>query len=1318
MTILELVLAASGVYNTVGTAASIISGIDFALRRSSKSTAEDLFKKSFVNAIKQSASSFSDLTDPKTVGVDHNTLDEVIVSLQEIDIATLTSLERNEKLAKITHLFQKCIILPGHQLTTKDLEQRLQPVLEKTITDFYHRLPLNQEAYNQIMLKLERAQLKNQDRIIAHAQTIKDDIEIIKDDDEIKKTTRAALDEIRQVKAQLNVNTSDTVGTEHQSEIDTALELLKNHSPTAALKRLEDLKRSIWTSASPIEKFRVLTNMAASQHALNKEREAAMLLIEAFQYNPEDEKALSNRALAHLLLGEMDKAADYARKTLEKNPANLNAYVVLVEISTDEETLEEVIAKVPKYFRETSEIAHAISDIAKQRGNLEEARKWRETMVAQAQEDASNLKAALAVILIEQVLVNRIAVYTKQLDELQKDQLKRAVGLLREAWESVVNTELHDVRIDWIINRSTAYCLLGDTQAAIEDLNTALKIEPSNPMLLKNRALLAFEREEKESAIEFLKKIQSAPEASEAQVLIASILFSSKRFDEAIKTLNDFLTTNPSPKLQEDANRWLVRIYVAAERFEDAEQISTTISESFPRNILNLVELTRVSSAIGKRTEALSLLKEAYDYAQNTDVFLEIVELADLLYIHEQFKEAATLYERIADTNQNSELTQWLIKSHYNAGEIGKALEICQELRAKYNGPLENVSKIEYEIYEEIGDLDQALAIGEEYLIRFPDDTEMQIHLAYIHYRLNNVEEFKRLLEKSFVLENLSPQSCFNLAYLHKIAFKPKKALDIMYETRRTHYGNPDAHLKYIGLFYQVEKQIGESLSPTQVQPDTAVCLEISSETEWYIIEEREDADIAHEELNVTHPLARKLLHKTVNDEILLRENPAGSEFGKITAIKSKYVHVLQESFRKFPKLFPDDLGVWSIKLDNLPDDSHETDDSAKFQPLLDFTDKRHEASLRIEEAYKENPLPIGTFTNLTGGNVLEAWGLLMSKPDLGVRCCIGSPEERRQAFALLEDSQPKLVVDFISLMTLHCLEAADTVIKTFGKLRVAQSTIDELQRIIHEREGMWSEREGMTIEKEGDKYVRYMIKPEEVRRGIEYLKGIIKWISENCDVHPCTAALQMNQLRKRELDEMLQPFFMDTLLIASEPGYLLLSDDVRLRSYAKTNLNSDAGTDFQINGVWTQVVLEHCVKTNLLEKSDYDKMTIKLICSHYYHTEFNSEVLIEAAKQSDWKPTEPYNSLVQALGYQEANLSLALNIAADFLFQLWLEGIPPIRREHLTLSLLESLTSGQRTRVILKQLASRIYKRYTLHPFAKPEILSLIQVYAQTHLS
>ena len=83
-----------------------------------------------------------------------------------------------------------------------------------------------------------------------------------------------------------------------------------------------------------------------------------------------------------------------------------------------------------------------------------------------------------------------------------------------------------------------------------------------------------------------------------------------------------------------------------------------------------------------------------------------------------------------------------MLKSYYNAGEIGKALELCQQLRSKY-GLLKNVSWTEYNIYEAIGDLNQAVAIGTKYLKAFPDDLNVQMDMAYLHYRLGNVEEVK-----------------------------------------------------------------------------------------------------------------------------------------------------------------------------------------------------------------------------------------------------------------------------------------------------------------------------------------------------------------------------------------------------------------------------------------------------------------------------------------------------------------------------------------------------------------------------------------------
>ena len=1331
-------------YSLVGTGFSIAGVINPAIKKYYKTTAEKLFKKSFVKVVKQNASEFADQTDPKTVEVDPDTFDNVIASLKDDDIVQFTQLNESEKIAKITTLFRPCIIVPNHQLPNMDFEHRIRPIIERVIVDFYSQLPFNQGAFNQIVLEHIQNNIKNQDdahtmltelsskidsvrnevtqRLSEDIQTIKDDTEKIKDDNiEIKDMTGATLDIVRDIKSLLDVNTTDLIKTEvakeHHAEIDDARNFLKSNEPKTSLKLLENLKRRTWKDASDDLKYSLLTNMAAAQFSLNNEKGAAKLLIRAFDLNREDEKALSNRALAHLLLGEAEYAAGYARQTLDKNDDNTDAYVILIGISAEEETLDEVIAKVPDYLHDSPQIAYAISELAKQRENYEAAKRWGEIMVSQDQENAPDFKAAFANILIEQVLEDNLAVGISQLYESQKQQLHRAIGFLTEAWNCVSNTELRDYRVDWIINRGIAHFHLGELKEAKEDLDTALEIEDSNPRLIKKRAFLAFECGDIAEAIEFMESIQSTQEVPEAPLILANYLFADKRLDESQKILKDFLQTDLMPELQEKARRLLIDVYIADRSFDDALEISIAMRESTPKSIPNLVDAARIFSAKEKRNEAISLLKEAYNYIQDGAEFLDILLLAHQLYIHEQFNEAATLYEKLADTSQDSQVTQCLAHSYYKSGEFGKALKICQELREEY-GPLENITEMEVVIHEEYGDMNQAESVCKDYLKIFPDDIDMQIRHGLILLRSYKETEVDSVLDsftdfKDFrFLKDLSLETCFHLTQLFLIRFQPEKALKIMYEVRRTHFNNPNAHRLYVQTFSSVSNEIPEMLNPSQVDKDTAVKVNNSDEDYWYIIEESEDVDIKHYEYNVNHQFAKQLIGKNKNDEVSFDEKMFGQKTGKIVDIKSKYVHAYQETLREYPHLFPLDKDMDNIKID----DSDEIDDKKRFEKMFELIDQRQDKINKIEKLYKEKYLTIGTFTRLVGNNSIDTWGTLMGHPDLGIRCSFGDFDERNNVLNLLNQSNPKLAVDIISLMTLHCLDAADIVVSTFGKLCISQSTIDELQNVIIERESMWSNREGMIVGKQGDRYVKQIINPEETKQGIEYLKNIVQWIRENCEVGEATVGSEMNQLRRRELNDMLQPHFLDTVLLASQPGHLLFSDDGRLRHYAKTSLNSVAGTNFQIDGVWTQVLLEHCVQQNRLDKADYDEMTIKLVCSNYYHTQFDASLLLEVAKRSDWKLSEPYKSFMLALSAERMNLQEVLDVSVDFLFILWDESISFRQKEFLTLGLLAGLTYGRNAHKVLNRLEYLIQNKHTLYLPVENSILRRINEFKQIY--
>ena len=157
-----------------------------------------------------------------------------------------------------------------------------------------------------------------------------------------------------------------------------------------------------------------------------------------------------------------------------------------------------------------------------------------------------------------------------------------------------------------------------------------------------------------------MEKIESDSEIPEVPIILADILLAEKRFDEAIKTLNEFLATDPSSEPREHANRLLINIYIADERFEEAQQISTAMRESSSMSVLNLVDAARISRATGENDEALSQLKEAYNYAQDKrSIPRNYGNWRMKLYIYEQFEEAASLYEKLANTDLNSQLTQF-----------------------------------------------------------------------------------------------------------------------------------------------------------------------------------------------------------------------------------------------------------------------------------------------------------------------------------------------------------------------------------------------------------------------------------------------------------------------------------------------------------------------------------------------------------------------------------------------------------------------------------------------------------------------------------
>jgi len=117
------------------------------------------------------------------------------------------------------------------------------------------------------------------------------------------------------------------------SQIDEYGQFIKNRKIKAALELFEILLEKEASTASNRILFRIKANIGICKFLLGQESEGAKLLIEAYSFAPDEPKAISNKVMGLLLLGESEEALIFGQKALGRDPDNevLAGYVILVK---------------------------------------------------------------------------------------------------------------------------------------------------------------------------------------------------------------------------------------------------------------------------------------------------------------------------------------------------------------------------------------------------------------------------------------------------------------------------------------------------------------------------------------------------------------------------------------------------------------------------------------------------------------------------------------------------------------------------------------------------------------------------------------------------------------------------------------------------------------------------------------------------------------------------------------------------------------------------------------------------------------------------
>jgi tetratricopeptide (TPR) repeat protein len=109
---------------------------------------------------------------------------------------------------------------------------------------------------------------------------------------------------------------------ERHKRIDYTRTLISQGQFNSAIQYLEALKLELWYQADSILKYRLLANYGMAKLGLDEIADAAAKFVEALQYNPEDDRAISYAAMGYVFQRDYTNAERLIEEALRRNPAN------------------------------------------------------------------------------------------------------------------------------------------------------------------------------------------------------------------------------------------------------------------------------------------------------------------------------------------------------------------------------------------------------------------------------------------------------------------------------------------------------------------------------------------------------------------------------------------------------------------------------------------------------------------------------------------------------------------------------------------------------------------------------------------------------------------------------------------------------------------------------------------------------------------------------------------------------------------------------------------------------------------------------------
>lgn len=1101
--------------------------------------------------------------------------------------------------------------------------------------------------------------------------------------EEVKEVVRAGLQSLASQSSVPTLSSAATpslaasAGEELPTEIKNAKSLIENGHPRSALELLR-VYEGQQGDRSEFVRYEAAATRGNAFMQLGDPAEAEKAFRAGLELRPERPNALANVGLARLVQGDAEGALVFAEQALTFEANNASAVRLKIQALALQGQFDAAVALTPS-VEDDFEREQLLGFVALKQDDGALAQRHYQAAHELKPEHPSTL-ARLAhahVMVLQSRLRGTEHGPWGQLPADTRPLVDDALRWLDKAVAALERTDDRQELAQALFDRATLRGFLGDDRADA-DFTRGLELDRTHEGAVRQAASYWLTKDAADKAVPYLEYLRAAGKSSrEADLLYARALLELKRNAEVESVLDAVRSDSPEQALEVTLVRFEGRL--ARHDWAGAERLLGNIPEEHRLDWKVAALTAELLGRQHKAEAAVALLKDALASVAPEHRWHVRLSLARQLLDLARWDEAAEEFKAVVGANAPPGMLRQYVSALYNADRLDECLSVCKAIRER-SGFVPEVAEVEALAEAALGQLSESDTIYAELQRRNPDEPKWRLRRAFIALRKGDKDAMAGLLPSADEISRLEWHEGLEVAGLQSLVGDLRGSLETAYRVARAHPTEPQAQLRYVGVFFAADAILGDDLKATTAGPGTWVTIETDGQREVHELLEPNETPASRTQ-HRNDAFYTEVLGKETGQQIVLVDDSLGTVTATITEIRSKYVGLFQETLQTFNRTFPRQEGLRAFAFS----------DAEGFDPIKRSLTDRAEYIDKIMQQYASMPMPLSMLGKALGLSDIEVWEALAGgEAGRPVHVGLGTPDALKR-YAELAVATTPLVFDATSLWALQRLELLDALPALGRELYVAQSVLDDLGELRTKRElDLRRPGDRMTLLVQGGELRRSMTPEEALRRGLKLIDQLIAWIRSNCKVVGVQPGPDQH---RRTILEGLSRGAYDSILCARDHDGVLVNEDLRLRSFAET--------EFKRAGIASVHLVGGMLARASITQARHDEAIATAAEWNYEFISLNHATLMAAFRLDGLLVGRKVHAILKRLAEPTTDAGPVVVVSADFLRELMLGSFLNERVQAMLHALLGALVSRPDWRRVEAALFLRLNERLKLHPLA-----------------